>query len=292
MLKTQTPTSDSSDIRQLQLKGYQVSKVVLGQAETANYTILEGNIMILDAHIHLGHDFVFDKTQTEQDILGACEHYGITGGIVQPMIPRPYIEDTQEIHNRIHQFCIQNPGRFWGMVSMNPHFKPEDYEKEAKRCVKELGFVGIKITPIAHAAHPGSKDAFTVYEIARALDIPVMIHTGAGMPFSDPVSVIPAAEAFPDLKIILAHAGQDLLSEQALYLARTFENIYLEPSWVNILNIKNFIKTIGASKLMFSSDLISNIPVELTKYREAVKVPEQLEQIMNKTVIEVYRLKI
>ncbi len=248
--------------------------------------------MILDAHLHLGYDYVFDKEQTEAELIEACEKFGVTGGIVQPLIPRPYIEDTMEIHNRIHKFCTDNPGRFWGMISMDPHFRPEDYEKEAKRCVKELGFVGIKITPIAHAVHPASKDAFTVYEIAKSLDVPVMIHTGAGMPFSDPVSIIPAAEAFPDLKIVLAHAGQDLLSQQALYLAKTFKNVYLEPSWVNVLNIKNFISTIGASKLMFSSDMIPNTPVEIAKYKQAVKDPAQLEQIMYKTVKEVYRLKI
>lgn len=42
-------------------------------------------------------------------------------------------------------------GLFYGMASINPHFKDEEVYDELKRCVKELGFVGVKITPIAHA---------------------------------------------------------------------------------------------------------------------------------------------
>ena len=248
--------------------------------------------MIIDAHIHLGRDYVFDEDFTEEELLKYYVENNVYGAIVQPSISRPYMEDTIKIHDRIHKLCKKYPGKYWGMISINPHFRPEDYEKEAKRCVQELGFVGVKMTTIAHAVHPSKKDGMHVFEVAKALGIPVMIHTGAGTPFADPVSIIPALEAFRDVKTVLAHSGTDLLAQQALYLAKTYENVYLDTSWINILNLQNFIKVLGPHKIMFASDHPINVPVELTKYRTAIHDPEILNQVLAGTVIEVFNLKV
>lgn len=133
--------------------------------------------MIIDSHAHLGYDYVFDEESNEEDLQYYYKKYKIYGAIIQPFISRPYVKDTVDIHDRIYKFCKSSPGRFWGMASINPHFTPEDYEKEAKWCVEELGFVGIKITPIAHAVHPSSKVGIHVFEMARYLNVPVMVHT-------------------------------------------------------------------------------------------------------------------
>ena len=54
---------------------------------------------IIDAHIHLGFDYVFDgEVQSEEQILETFEQYGVHGGIVQPFLPRYYIEDNRQIH--------------------------------------------------------------------------------------------------------------------------------------------------------------------------------------------------
>lgn len=243
---------------------------------------------ILDAHIHLGEDCVFDEVQTEQDILDVCEQYGVTGGIIQPFIPRMYVKDTMEIHDRIAAMCKAYPGRFHGMMSMNPHFAPEDYDAEAERCMKELGFVGIKITPIAHAAHPAKKDSIHVCEVARKYGVPVMIHTGAGVPFADPMQITRAVEAFKDVTFVIAHGGSDNMCGSAIYLAQKYDNVFVEPSWLAIHNLENMYHKIGASKMMFSSDMCVNLPVELCKYKLVIKKEEDLEQVFHKTLESVY----
>lgn len=246
--------------------------------------------MIIDVHAHLGHDVVFDEESTEQELLEAHQTYGVDVSIVQPFVGRPYLADTMSIHDRIHQLCKNHPGSFYGMASINPHLRPEEYEREASRCIKELGFVGIKITPIAHAANPGSRDGLHVFETATALKVPVMVHTGSGAPFSDPIMVFEAAETFREIPIVLAHAGTDLLFAQALHLARRFEHVYLEPSWLSILNLRKALKTIGPGKIMFSSDHAVNIPVELAKYRTLLEGSPDLEQVLSKTACQVYGL--
>lgn len=247
--------------------------------------------MIIDAHAHLGYDVVFDEEATEEGLISSYHRFGVDGAVVQPFVCRPYIEDTRSIHDRIAAFAAKYPGRFWGMASINPHFRPEEYEKEATRCIRELGFVGIKLTPIAHAVHPGTQDGRHVFEMARGLGVPVMVHTGAGTPFADPASLFDVAESFRDVRIVLAHAGTDLLSQQAVYLARRWENVYLEPSWLSILNTRNMLKVLGAEKVMFSSDHAINVPVELAKYQTLLGNGSELERVLSGTAIEVFGLR-
>ena len=152
--------------------------------------------MILDAHSHLGDDVIFDCAHTEEDLLVNNRKYGITGGIVQPFIGRPYMEITRQYHDRIYEFC-RNNRNYWGMASINPHFRHEEYAEEAGRCIRELGFIGLKLTPVSHAVNPESEDGLFVFETARKLGVPVMVHTGYGIPFADPEKLRKAAALYP-----------------------------------------------------------------------------------------------
>lgn len=248
--------------------------------------------MIIDVHAHLGEDVVFDEEVSEQQLIDFYQKYQVDGAIVQPYICRPYLEDTRVIHDRIYRLTKSQEKRFWGMASINPHFRPEDYDREATRCVKELGFVGLKITPIAHAAHPSSRDCFHVFEVARELKVPLMIHTGAGVPFSDPISVLKAVESFPGVPVVLAHAGSEMHNQQAIYIAKTFEQVYLEPSWVGVIGVTNMVKQVGCDKILFSSDNIYNIPVELAKYRSVIPNEQELNKVLFQNAISLYGLQV
>lgn len=245
----------------------------------------------LDAHIHLGWDYVFDEGQTEEDIITLFDRVGITGGVVQPFVERPYMDRYRALHDRIKAMCDANPGRFWGMASLSPHMDPLEYEKEVVRCVKELNFVSVKITPIAHACNPGCKDAYHVYEIARGLNIPVMIHTGNGIPFADPAQLRKPVKDFPDVNFVIAHCGLDTFSQQAIQLGEEFDNVFLEPSWVSTVTLNNIRNRCGASKVMFSSDTLNNTEPELTKYACVFKDPEECEQVYHRTAEQVFKLK-
>ena len=118
-----------------------------------------------------------------------------------------------------------------------------------------------------------------------------MIHTGAGIPFSDPISVQKALESFPDVPCVLAHAGSEMHNQQATYLAAKYDNVYLEPSWVGVIGVMNMVKRVGCSKIMFSSDNIYQIPVELAKYRSVIKNEDDLERVLYRNTMELYRLK-
>lgn len=245
---------------------------------------------MIDAHAHIGVDEVFDEVLTEQDLLCAYEQYGIDGAIVQPFIQKPYMDDTRAIHDRIQRFCKAHPGRFWGMVSMNPHMRRTDFDGECRRCVRELGFVGIKIATSAYGVNPSKKNGMHVFEVAGELGVPVMVHTGSGIPFADPVQLIPAAKAFPEVKIVVAYGGGDLTMTQCIQLAAEYDNVWVEPSWTSVLGIGAMVRALGPGRIMFSSDMPQNIPVELAKYRAAITDPTALAQVFAGTCQEVFAL--
>ena len=155
--------------------------------------------MIIDAHAHLGYDYVFDEENMETDLIEVYKQENINGAIIQPFICRPYLEDTKQYHNKIFSFCKKEKGLYYGMASINPHFKDEEVWDELERCVKKLKFVAVKITPIAHAVNPSSSDGMKMFDMASQMGISVMVHTGSGAPFSDPMMVLPAIKKYPDL---------------------------------------------------------------------------------------------
>ena len=59
-----------------------------------------------------------------------------------------------------------------------------------------------------------------------------------------------------------------------------------------MLGVGNMIKQLGASKLLFSSDNIYNIPVEIAKYKSFIKKEEDLEKVFFKNAIDVFSLDV
>jgi uncharacterized protein len=129
-----------------------------------------------------------------------------------------------------------------------------------------------------------------VFSTAAELGIPVMVHTRPGVPFPLPSLCIPAARKHPDLKIILAHAGFAVFSAEAQVAASVCRNIFLETSWSIGEDVRWMISTIGADHIMMGSDMPSNVPVEIAKYKALNLDQEIYRQVMGGNAIEVFNL--
>ena len=142
-----------------------------------------------------------------------------------------------------------------------------------------------------HGVNPLTEDGDLVFATAHALGIRCMVHTGAGIPFSLPALCIPAANKYPDLKIVLAHAGGGIVSAEAQVAASICGNLYLETSWCLGEDIRWMINTIGPDRVMMGADLPSNVPVEFAKYRALDLEPEVYNKVMGETAVDVFNLK-
>jgi predicted TIM-barrel fold metal-dependent hydrolase len=202
------------------------------------------------------------------------------------------LKTAMKQHDNIASLMEKMPGRIYGMANPNPHLPSDTYRKELERCIKELGFVGVKINTLAHAINPNQHASRKIFELALELEIPVMVHTGDGIPWALPSSLIPIAMDFPDLKIIMAHGGGSMFSSEALLTARLCPNVFIETSWLPALIIREFCKTIGANRIMFGSDIGNNVPFELAKYFGLGISNEELEWCLHKTASKVFRISI
>lgn len=244
---------------------------------------------IVDAHTHLGPCRVFDLDNSEEDLIASMNSHNVDVSLVQPY---PGADSPKDVHNRIHALSKNHNGRIFGIASINPHQDKQDYFNELSRCVKELGFVGVKLHTIGHAVNPAGADGTMIFESAGQLGIPVMVHTGPGVPFAAPSSVASQLRNFPKVKVILAHAGHGIFSGEAIAIAQTYSQVYLEPSWCAFYNIGGMVDTLGADRVMLGTDLAANVPVMLETIR-AIGLEEKDEaMVLGGTAKEVFQLNV
>lgn len=244
-------------------------------------------MLIVSAHAHIGDTRVFDAETTEDALIEAMDGAGVDTSIVMPSAG---CADAAAIHDRIAALAQSYPTRIFGMIQINPHTDRDRFQAEAQRCVHDLGFVGIKIHPHGYGVSPQSRDAETVFQVARELSIPVMIHTGSGLPWALPSLWIPLAQAHPDVSVVLAHAGMGIFTAEAHLAATLCDNVTLETSWAKAHELKWLIDSLGAERIMMGGDLNSNLPVEVFKFRSLDLAPSQLAQCLAGTAIKVFDL--
>lgn len=244
--------------------------------------------MIVDAHMHLGDCRVFDLNISEEQLLQSMDANGVDASIIQPF---PGASDPAAVHRRIWQLGRQHPGRIYGIASLTPHQPRPQYVDEVRHCVEVYGFVAVKLHTIGHAVMPLGNDATVVFETAAELRIPVMVHTGMGLPFAAPALVIPRARQYPSVPIVLAHAGFVISTPDAYVVARECPNVYLEPSWCMKDSIGWLVQDLGADRVMLGSDLPTNTHVELEKVR-GLRLPKDTEEkVLGGTASRIFKLK-
>lgn len=244
---------------------------------------------VVNAHAHIGDSRVFDVDVSEDDLLREMDRRGIDASIVMPFAGAA---DYPAVHDRIAALAARLPGRIFGQIQLDPHMEPSAFRREAQRCARELGFVGMKLHPLGCAVNPLGRDAAVVYETAGAFDLPVMIHTGAGVPWALPSLVIPVARRYPGVRFILAHAGMQIYAKEAWVAAAECPNIWLECSWCTAADIRFFVTQLGAARVMWGGDVLSNYATELSKYDAMGLSDEERAQCLGLTAIAVYRLPI
>jgi len=242
--------------------------------------------MIVDVHAHLGDDYTFGDIFSRQPLIDKIDDYGVDIQIVQPGTTHEAAEAVLQ-HNAISDLCREYPGKFYGMANPSPHLRGQLYESEIARCVEELGFVGIKLHPYAHGVHPDSKPGRKAFDAARKYGIPLMVHTGAGYPFSAPVHLIGLAKEYSDVKIIMAHCGNMIFADEVTAVFEACPNAYGDTSWTPGYLMMNWTNWFG-SRLMLASDHAANIGTELAKIKTFGFSGCEQEAMLGKTALEVY----
>ena len=208
-------------------------------------------------------------------IFGVDWAYGRTG---EPRV-------TNREQNRFHaETAKKYPDRFVALAALDP--RRPDCLDQAKEAIEEWGMKGFKLHPSA-GWFPTDPVCYPLYEKISEWGLPIVFHSGGlegnWVP-GQPMYIATVAEQFPDINIIMAHAGLESW-QQALAAAAMVPNVFLDISVHQLtfsLRPKKFyawlrelIDEAGPWKILFASDApLPNNFVPLDAWVRAIKEPE------------------
>ena len=244
--------------------------------------------MIIDVHVHMGWDYTFDEDFTKKELLEKMEQHNVDVQVVQPGSCHS-MEHVREQHDAIAGLCKEYPGHFFGMANPSPHLDADVYRDEIRRCIEELGFIAIKLHPMAFGVNPGSKSGRKSFEAARTFDVPLMVHTGSGVPFAGPINLLGLAEQYSDVRIIMAHCGQIVFANEAAAVLGRCENVYADTSWSPGFLLREWTRAFG-HRMMLGSDHADNTGTEIAKIRTSHFTKEEQTAIFETTALNIFAL--
>jgi len=217
---------------------------------------------VFDTHTHIGTARHSGRSFTAEEMLRSMDRHGIDRSL---LIPFPVVDDHRAQHDLIGAAVRQWPDRFAGAACLYPFVDETAFGEEVRRCAETFGFRALKLQPMYQALNPVSKRSDFFFAAAQANGMAVVAHTGSGVPFSLPSLYIAAARRFPDVPIVLGHAGGPLLMLECVVAAEVCQNIYIEVSSLMPHHVAELLHQVPASRLMAGSDLPESVETEIGK---------------------------
>lgn len=264
--------------------------VKMGAATFAKGTGLPGDPdQLLEAGLALLSDPDGDK------LVSGMDQAGIDRAVLLPLDfglggdePRVGGSETLAIEakNELYfQATQRHPGRLFTFLGVDP--RRRGALKLFERGLSECGALGLKLHPTT-GFYPHDPVCRPFYETALGAGVPVLIHSGNEPAplkpmFSQPRYIDAVAADYPDLKIIIAHAGHGWWQE-ALDLASAKPNLYVDFSGWQIEFAGNpdylyrvlrmAIDLLGPWRVLFGTDgSMTNLVVNPTEWIQAWREP-------------------
>ena len=143
---------------------------------------------------------------------------------------------------------------------------PEEMEAHVREMARENGAKGVKVHPASQGFYMHDQGMTGVWRVCVELDLPVIAHVGpakSGEQYSTPKAFGPVMEAFPGLRLVMAHMGGGSwrrLPEFAEVHPNAYYDICEIIEWTGAplaptdLELAKLILKVGVEKVMMGSD--------------------------------------
>ncbi len=207
------------------------------------------DVEVIDAHTHLGVD-EDGMSLTSAELLAMMDVARADRALTFPLHDPDRHPGYRVPNDRVLQWAAESEGRLIPFARLDPGENPV---AEAERAL-DAGAVGIKLHPRAQAfglaSHPGVEAIFAVVEERQ---VPMLIHTGAGLPPEFGGEMVQIVERHPDVRLILAHLG---ITDQGIMgdgLAG-YPSIVYDSSWMNAFEFLTLLSRVPAERIVFGAD--------------------------------------
>lgn len=191
--------------------------------------------------------------------LAALDGAGVACALTSAWVgPRGAMISNDEVAAQV----AANPGRLVGIASVDLS-SPMDAVRELRRCVRRLGFRGLRVLPWLWGLPPNDRRYYPLYAECIELGIPFCLQVGHAGPLrpSEPGRPIPYLDEvacdFPELVIVGGHIGYPW-TEEMISLARKYPNVHIDVSaWKPSrypAPLVEFLRGGGRRKVLFASN--------------------------------------
>lgn len=183
----------------------------------------------------------------------------------------------------VAQVVDANPDRFAGVAAVDLT-NPVGAVREIHRCVRDLGFVAVRVVPWLWNLPPNTSRYYPVYAACVELGIPFCTqigHTGPLCP-SEPGRPIPYLDEvlldFPDLVVVGGHVGYPWIHE-VLSLATKYPNFYIDTSAYVLHRLPpelvEFMHERGRTRVLFGTNWPMLSPAHCLQHLDKLGLDEE-----------------
>ncbi len=251
---------------------------------------------VIDCHAHLKHHSSASYAEQDRNLIEAADKLGIDQLCCSILTPkRPATADGfRECNVWVAEAMKRYSGRVLGYCYVNPGCGREVLD-EIRRCVKDRGFMGIKLYNEHKCTEPV---VFPVVELAIELGVPILHHAGHGhhpIPnqpnISDGGDLAELGRRYPESRLICAHVGGGGDWEWTIKALRHADNVFLDTSG-SVTDegiVEMAAEVLGVDRLLFGCD-ISMTP-GVGKIRGAHLGAEDKQKILGGNMAQLLKMR-
>jgi predicted TIM-barrel fold metal-dependent hydrolase len=168
----------------------------------------------------------------EDEVMALLDEAGIARSLITGFDERSSVNETFVPNELVAALADRHPERFVAFAGIDL-LKGMDAVRDLEHWVRDRGFQGLSLRPFMIGLPADDRRYYPLYAKCVELGVPLSIHTSAnwttvaGSDLGHPRHIDTVAADFPELRIVMSHAGYPWVLE-AVLLAWKYPNVYLE----------------------------------------------------------------
>jgi hypothetical protein len=233
---------------------------------------------VIDAHTHLGLD-EDGRSLTLPQLLSQLDDAGARRACVFPLHDPDRHPAYRVPNDRVLEWAREADGRLVPFCRLDPS---EDPLTESERCLA-AGARGIKLHPRAQDFAFDGEELDSVFALAEAASVPILIHAGRGLP---PLAegLVDLAMRHPQAVLILAHGA---ICDQGILTSRLADHpgVLYDISCFFPLDVIELFARVPVERIVFASDPPYGLPATSLYMALRVATKAHLDEAATRSVL-------